>query len=566
MTAQSAHPVAPASIGDLVRRAAAERPDELAVVDSAVRWSWGQLEATVSGLAAGLASYGLQVGDRIAIQAPTSADFLAVYLASLQAGLVVVPVNPGYTIPELSHILSDSGARVLVTSSVAAVGAAAQLRAEHPALERIVVAARSGNDEVPTVNQLLNAGSGQPPVRRDRSGEDLAVLLYTSGTSGRPKGAMLPVRALLANLEQFGELSPTPISSTDRVFLPLPMFHIFGLNAGLGMALYFGASIVLASRFHAEDTLQTMVDEQITVVVGAPAEFAAWADQPSFRAGFAGVRFALSGSAPLVADLVARYTEVGVGLYEGYGLTEAAPVVTVNLAPAANAAAANAAADAPAPDAPASDAPASDSGWISGWIEPKAGSVGRPLPGVEVRLLDTDGTPVEPGDLGLLEVRGANLFTGYWPDGHDGPDSEGWFATGDLAVADDDGDYYLIGRRGDLVLVNGFNVYPAEVEAVLAKLAGVREVAVLGLPDTADTELVVAYVVPEPGVAFDAEDLLSQAAGSLARFKLPKRIIEVDTLPHTATGKVMKWQLRSSGAGRHTSPDAPESADKQAEQ
>ncbi|MEO9237772.1 MAG: AMP-binding protein, partial [Jatrophihabitantaceae bacterium] len=182
----------------------------------------------------------------------------------------------------------------------------------------------------------------------------------------------------------------------------------------------------------------------------------------------------------------------------------------------------------------------------NGWAEPKPGSVGRPLPGVQVRLVDTDDEEVEVGDLGVLEVRGPNLFLGYWPDGAGGPDADGWFATGDLAVADDDGDLYLVGRRGDLVLVNGFNVYPAEVEAVFRKLPGVHEVAILGIPDTDGNDLIVAYVVPEPGAELDPDELISQAAGSLARFKLPRRVIEVDTLPHTATGKVMKWRLRNA--------------------
>jgi long-chain acyl-CoA synthetase len=296
----------------------------------------------------------------------------------------------------------------------------------------------------------------------------------------------------------------------------LPLFHIFGLNAGLGMALYFGASVILSARFDAAETLQAMAAARASVVVGAPQEFLLWAAQPDFATGFAGVRLGLSGSAPLAPELIGRYAELGVQLYEGYGLTEAAPVVTLNLAPD----------------------PAG-----SGWLPPKAGSVGRPLPGVEVRLVEPDGEPAEPGDLGYLEVRGANLFTGYWPDGDGGPDPEGWFATGDLAVADDDGDYYLVGRRSDLVLVNGFNVYPAEVEAVFAGLAGVREVAVFGLPE-GDTELLVAYVVPEPGEALDPDALLAEAARSLARFKLPRRVVEVDALPYTATGKVMKWQLR----------------------
>jgi long-chain acyl-CoA synthetase len=164
---------------------------------------------------------------------------------------------------------------------------------------------------------------------------------------------------------------------------------------------------------------------------------------------------------------------------------------------------------------------------------------------VQVRLLDGDGEEVEAGDLGTLAVRGANLFTGYWPDSAGGPDPDGWFTTGDLAVADDDGDLYLVGRRGDLVLVNGFNVYPAEVEAVFAKLPGVREVAVLGVPNAENgSDLIVGYLVAEPGAVLDPDALLEQAGTSLARFKLPRQLIEVDKLPHTATGKVMKWQLR----------------------
>jgi long-chain acyl-CoA synthetase len=369
------------------------------------------------------------------------------------------------------------------------------------------------------VSQLVAAGEGRPAVNQDRTGDDLAVLLYTSGTSGRPKGAMLPVRALLANLEQLAALQPAPLTAEDRIFLPLPMFHIFGLNVGVGMALYFGATAVLSSKFDGAASVQTIADERVTVVVGAPVEFAVWAAQPNFRQAFAGVRYALSGSAPLLPELVATYADAGVQLFEGYGLTEAAPVVTSNLGP---------------------------SGSGTGWADPKAGSIGRPLPGVEVRLIDDDGEVVEPGDLGLLEVRGANLFAGYWPDGSGGPDEEGWFATGDLAVADDDGDYYLVGRRHDLVLVNGFNVYPAEVEAVLSKLPGVHEVAVLGEPDGDNSEAVVAYIVPEPGAVLDPDDILASAARSLARFKLPKRIVEVEALPHTATGKVMKWRLRAA--------------------
>lgn len=511
-------PSQPTSFAELVSHWATVRPDELAVTDAEQRLSWRELADATGRLATALAGTGAAAGDRIAIQAPTSVDFVLSYLAALQAGLVVVPINPAYTLPELEFILDDSGAGILITGAVSSIEAADTLQARRPGL-KIFVAGRSGTDELQTVSQLRSAGSVFDGP--GRSGDDLAVLLYTSGTSGRPKGAMLPVRALLANLAQVAELQPPVAGPDDRVFLPLPLFHIFGLNAGLGMALYFGARLVLSPRFDPAGSLQAMAEARATIVIGAPLEYARWAGQEELATGFEHVRFALSGSAPLPAELVAQFAGLGIDLFEGYGLTEAAPVVTLNLVPADGSA---------------------------GWADPKAGSVGRPLPGVEVRLMDADREPAETGDLGLVEVRGRNLFTGYWPDSAGGPDPDGWFATGDLAVLDDDGDLYLVGRRSDLVLVNGFNVYPAEVEAVFNRLDGVREAAVLGLPDAAGEDVLVAYVVPEPGVPLDPGELLQQAARSLARFKLPRRVIEVDALPHTVTGKVMKWRLRDRDA------------------
>jgi long-chain acyl-CoA synthetase len=511
-------------MGDLLARATARRPDSQAIVDGDTRVTWAELSSRVELLAAGFDALELEPRDRVALQTVTSLDFVTAYLAALQCGLVVVPVNPGYTVPELNHILGDSGASLLITSSPAAVGAADILTSTQPSLSRVVVAARSGTDEVPTLAQVAAMGEGRQAPQRWGTGEDLAVLLYTSGTSGRPKGAMLPVRALLANLEQLSHLNPVPLTADDRLFLPLPLFHVFGLNAGLGLGLYCGATIVLGAVLNADRNLATMAAERVTVVAGAPVEFAVWVGHPDVKTAFANVRLAISGAAPLPGDLVARYGEFGVPLFEGYGLTEAAPVVTSSLS-------------------------ATDDGTI---VEPKAGSIGRPLPGLEVRLIDEEHEVVEPGDLGLLEVRGSNLFLGYWPDGADGPDSEGWFATGDMAVADDDGDLYLVGRRSDLILVNGFNVYPAEVEAVLQKLPGVAEVAVVGLARDSDIDMVAAYIVPMPGVHIDQDTIIEQASASLARFKLPQRVIEVDQLPHTATGKVMKWRLTTASAG----PDA----------
>jgi long-chain acyl-CoA synthetase len=284
------------------------------------------------------------------------------------------------------------------------------------------------------------------------------------------------------------------------------------MNAGLGMALRVGATLVLADRFDAGATLETMAAEHVTALLGVPGQYAAWLAHPGRQDGFASVRFAMSGSATLARGVVDGFAETGVVVHDGYGLTEAAPVVTINAL------------------GPGRDAPST-------------GSVGLPLPGVEVQLRDAEGDEVDEGDPGRIFIRGANLFSGYWPDGSEAPDADGWFGTGDIAVADDAGQLRLVGRSAELVIVNGFNVYPAEVEAVLAREAGVAEVAVVGVDDPETGEAVHAFVVAAAGVVLHPEELLAAAARSLARFKLPSTLEVVAALPHTVTGKIMKWQL-----------------------
>ncbi len=495
----------PSSISELVRRAAGAKPDRIALIDGDKQLRWAELDQQVTAAALALGAAGLGDGDRVALQLGTSIDFVLLYVGANRAGLISVPVNPAYTLPELSHVLTDCGAELLVTSSPAGLEASAR---------EIVVAGEQVPDGRRTVRDLLASAPAGDDPRRDRSGEDTAVLLYTSGTSGQPRGAMLSARALIANLTQVAAIEPPMVTPDDVVFVPLPLFHVFGLNAGLGAALYVGATTVLADRFDAGSTLATMASRGVTVVVGAPTMFALWAAHPDLATGFAGVRYALSGSAPLPAELVSRYASRGITLHEGYGLTEAAPAVTLN---------------------------------TSG----KGGSIGRSLPGVEVQLRDQDGEPVddEDEDPGQLFVRGPNLFSGYWPRGEGGADEQGWFGTGDIAVRDDDGDLYLVGRSSELVLVNGFNVYPAEVEAVLAAHPDVAEVAVVGTDDPDTGEAIVAYVVPAAGAHLDLDELVATASRSLAKFKLPRQIEVVRALPHTVTGKVMKWRLRAQSTG-----------------
>jgi long-chain acyl-CoA synthetase len=357
--------------------------------------------------------------------------------------------------------------------------------------------------------------------------EAVAVLLYTSGTSGRPKGAMLSHRALLANLDQIGRIEPPLLGASDVVLAPLPMFHVFGLNAALGLAIANRATLVTMDRFDAASALVLAGAHAVTIVVGAPAMFAALAvrlaglDRAETNP-LATVRFALSGSAPLPEELVARFADIGIPLHEGYGLSETAPVLTLN---------------------------AVDASGRARIGRPSPGSIGVAIPGVALELRDTDGEPAEIDDPGHITVRGANLFSGYWPDGADGPSADGWFDTGDVAYAGADGQLVLVGRDTELILVNGFNVYPAEVEEVLRGATGLADVAVVGRPDARTGEAVVAYVVPEHGSHLDVAALLAEAARSLARFKLPTQIEVVAELPLTITGKVKKWQLGPAGPG-----------------
>ena len=501
-------------------------PDRVAVVDGPRRVTWAELAISIRGRAAGLRRLGLQRGDRVVLQLGTSLDFVETYLGALLAGLVVVPVNPANTEPELRFVLSDSGARGLITSSVAALGAAESLRAEVPALEFVVTDVPAERPDPAVDAGLDGAGlDGAGPDGADPDGmpdemevdaESIGVILYTSGTSGRPKGAMLSHRALLANVEHITTIQPPLLTDADVVFLPVPLSHIFGLNAGLAPALAMGATVVLHDRFEPAATLEIIARQHVSAVLGAPGMFAAWSATPGLDAAMSGVRLALSGSAPLPPGLVAEFRQFGVALHEGYGMTEAAPVVALNLV---------------GPDG------------SSRLGHPKAGSVGAPPPGVEVDLVDLAGDRVDDDDSGRLAVRGANLFSGYWPDGDGGPDADGWFVTGDLAYHDDDGDLVLVGRDSELVLVNGFNVYPAEIESVFTALDGVSAAAVVGVPDAASGESLRAYVVAEEGRRLVADDLLAGAALSLARFKLPRHVEVVETLPYTLTGKVKKWQL-----------------------
>jgi len=497
-------------VAELVAAAAAEQPNRIAVVESGGRsLTWAELDDEVGRIATGLGAAGVVGGHRVLIAVGNRIEFVTTYLGVLRAQAVAVPVNPRSTVDELSRMAEDSGSRVVVADADT-LGAVRSAVASLAAPPRVVAIGASLLPGEWSYDQLREAPARPVPPLQDP--EKLAVLLYTSGTSGRPRAAMLTHRALLANLEQVAEVEPPMIHGDDVVLGVLPLFHVYGLNAVLGAVLCHRARLVLVERFDPHETLGLIDDEACSVVPLAPPVFAYWEDEPDLAEHLGPVRLVLSGSAPLSPEVVERFTaRTGIPVHQGYGLTEAAPVVTSTLCSA----------------------------------EPKTGSVGAALPGVELRLVDETGHTPEGTDPGEIQVRGANLFSGYWPDGAGGPDEQGWWSTGDVGFLDDDGDLFLVDRIKELVIVSGFNVYPTEVEDVIAELDEVTDVGVIGVEDPTTGEAVVAYVrAPGADPEAVAAAVREHTARRLARFKQPSRVEVVDELPRTVTGKVQKGRLR----------------------
>ncbi|TDV46974.1 AMP-binding protein [Actinophytocola oryzae] len=483
------------NVAELVAEAAERAPRRAALVDAASgrTMDWARTNAAVDAYVGTLDAAGLRPGDRVVVPLPNGPEFCVALFGILRAGGVAVPAAA--TSPELPNLVEDSGATLVV------------------------------GDTVPVPDPDASA----EPVEARNSGEDTAVLCYTSGTAGVPRGVMLSHRALLSNVRQCAQLRPAPVTASDRVLLVVPLFHLYGLGPGLLQVTSAAATAVLLDSFGTDRTLKVCADNEVTALVGVPAMYQALtaADPEHLARGLASVRLMTSGAAPLSPSVLSAMKDAtGLHVFEGYGLTETGPVLTSTL--------------------------------VGGVAKP--GSVGRPLPGVELRLVDTDGDPAgtaadpdeegwfdedEP-ETGRIAAKGPNLFSGYWPDGTGGPDEEGWFRTGDVGYLDSDGDLRLVDRAGDLIIVNGFNVYPNEVERVLAELPEVAEAAAVGVPDDRTGEQVMAVLVLAPGATLTEDEVRDHCASRLARFKVPSTVQFADELPHSPTGKVRRSTLRGS--------------------
>jgi len=464
--------------------------------------TYGQLRQSVAAARGVLAAKGIGPGDRVALVAENDPLFVIGYLATLGLGAVAVPLNPTSPAAELEREVDAVGAKAVVVGSGAGRAAVDGLLASRPALALV--------DDL--------AADAPPAPQLDTADDDLAVLIFTAGTAGSPKAAMLSHGNLLSNLRQVQQHPGRAVVPGDVSLGILPLFHIFGLNVVLGLMLMVGGSVALDARFEPRRTLALIRDQRVTLVAGAPPMYNAWANLPDDDApgdSFASVRLATSGAAPLPDEVAAAFTRrFGIPVHQGYGLTEASPVVTSSLI----------------------DEP------------PRPGSIGVPLPGVEVRLIDEEGEDALVGDDGEIWVRGANVFQGYWQDADATAavlTSDGWLKTGDIGVADDTGHLWIVDRAKDLIIVNGFNVYPVEVEEALLQLPGVTEVAVVGVP-AASGEAVKAFVVKKDGAELSEQDVTEFAAGCLARYKTPTQVSFVPQLPHGLAGKLLRRELRSA--------------------
>ncbi|MAM24707.1 MAG: malonyl-CoA synthase [Rhodobacteraceae bacterium] len=452
---------------------------------------------------------GLSPGDRVAVQVGKSADALALYAACVQAGLIFLPLNPAYTAAEVEYFVSDSGARLLVCDPQVQ-------EALKPIAERS--GARLETMSGTGAGSLRDAAQKQPDrfetVARTES--DLAAFLYTSGTTGRSKGAMLSQGNLLSNARTLTE--EWAFTSADVLLHALPIFHTHGLFVATNVILLAGGGMIFLPRPDPEQLIRFM--PQATALMGVPTFYTRLLESPDFTADrTAHMRLFVSGSAPLLAETHARFEErTGHRILERYGMTE------TNM---------------------------NTSNPYDG--ERRAGTVGLPLPGVELKVTDPDtGATLPTGEVGVIEVRGPNVFQGYWnmPEKTAAELREdGFFITGDLGCIDEDGYVQIVGRGKDLIISGGYNIYPKEVELVLDELPGVLESAVIGLPhpDLGEAPVGILVAAEEEGPDLDA--IPAAIEGKLARYKIPRRFVVVEALPRNTMGKVQKNVLRDTYAG-----------------
>jgi long-chain acyl-CoA synthetase len=481
---------------------AAEHGDRIAIRLDDLAIPYAGLEASTRYVAGLLRGKGVGPGDAIGVMLPNVPYFPSVFFGALRLGAVVVPMNPLLKGREVGFQLKDSGAKLLVAWHQ--FGEAANDGAAAAGAECILVE--------PGVTEQEVAAAEPIEAIAEREDDDSALILYTSGTTGTPKGAQLTHGNLYAATQvavDLVELGPETV-----IFGGLPLFHVFGLTSGLNSAVRQGACLTLLPRFDVAKTLEIIARDQVSVFLGVPTMYAALLHHPGAKeADASSLELCVSGGAAMPVEVLRGFEDTfGCKVLEGYGLSETCAIASFNR-----------------PDR-----------------ERKPGSIGIPVPGTEMRLVDDDGSPVAEGEIGEIEVRGPTVMKGYWNREEATADTltaDGWLKTGDMARVDDDGYYFIVDRKKELIIRGGFNVYPREIEEVLYEHPSVREVAVLGVAHESLGEEIAAAVVLREGEQAEAAELRDYVKQRVAAYKYPRHVVFMDELPKGPTGKILKREI-----------------------
>ena len=485
-------------------------PEKLSIEFDEKQATFGEIDATTNRIANRLRDLGVKKGDRIAQYVPNGFELIYTAVSSFKLGAIVVPMNVAFKEKEIRYFLQDSGAKAIVTDSKR-LPALERVLGDLPALEHVVVVGSDSGKYIPFSD--LSGSDNDSELNTRISDDDGAFIFYTSGTTGRSKGALLTQRSVISNLEALR--NAWRWTEDDIFLLTLPMFHIHGLGVGLCGSLYNGCSTIIRSKFDAADALNTIQSRKATLFMGVPTMYFRLLEvEDCDQRDVSSMRLFVSGSAPLSKELFSKFHKTfGHKILERAGMSES----MMNY-----------------------------SNPYHG--ERRPGTVGFPLPGVEARIVDANFNDVPVNVEGEIVIRGPNLLKEYWRNQEATQKSfvDGWFRTGDICKRDEDGYISIVGRSKDIIISGGVNLYPREIEEVVESMPAVKEAAVVGVPDEEFGEAVKACIVLEDGAELSGEEVIAYCREKLASFKKPKRVEFLDALPKNAMGKIVKDELRNS--------------------
>jgi long-chain acyl-CoA synthetase len=493
------------NIANNLERARTFFPEKAAILFEGKSYTYRQLDEEVNRLANGLRALGVERGDRVAIFLPNHPAFVTGYFAIQKAGAIAVSLNALLKRDEVKYIIEDSESRVMLTT--------AELREQvpHEALASlkhiIIVEGEAGNDLA--LAEVLAKGDSRSTCA-DMAPSDPVALLYTSGTTGFPKGATLTHGNVVSNV--YATVHHTGMRPDDRMHLFLPLFHCFGQNFIMNSAVNATATMVIHRRFVPDPVLEAIQRDRVTMFFAVPTIFIYYLNMDTSKYDLSSLRYCFTAAATMPDEIARRWEQqYKLRVYEGYGLTECSPFASYNHD-----------------------------------FRHKYGTVGMPIENVEMKIVDESGNPLPPGEWGEIVIKGPNVMQGYWrkPEATAQAIRNGWLHSGDIGTTDEEGYFYIVDRVKDMINAAGFNVYPAEVEDVLYRHQAIKEVAVYGIPDPVKGEMVKAAIVLKEGVSVTPEEIIEFCRNSIATYKTPREVIFMDQLPKSATGKILKRVLR----------------------